>query len=487
MGSLGTGSVPPNVPVAPPFFVTVARALAQARDRLGERARSLSAGAGAALGWLGERMRTLVWSLRAVLRRARERANDSARAARWTLARRAAGRRARQRRSFERRLAREAEERTERAYAPRLRELEHALASLREEHAELRRFADSLAAPDEPPHAASFVAEFRRAFPGDGVEAQRRGSTTVDVVHAVRAGRGAPLGVVLYRLSEERIWRGAQLRGAKRAAARHRAFVAVVVSPVLPSGQRDLVVRDGVAVVRPALVLPLARSIRRGAVAAHHETLARERAAARARRSAAVRAAVEALWARLRMAVVRVARTMASPALLSVRALAERRRRRPVTAVGGMVEGPPRADGAQPIDSATMRSPIEVVTVSGRTQELEAGMTGATDARDRALLLMEMAELRIAKADPGSSGTVREAAEALVSQELRLAASDLLLQRIAAGPADRGAQLLLLHLERELGLQVVANDRGHLLAELLRLDGRADRAAEVEALVPGRS
>lgn len=486
--------MPPNVPVAPPFFVTVARALAQARDRVGERARSLSAGAGVALGWLGERMRRLVWSLRAVLRRTRERANDSARAARWTLARRAAERRARQRRSFERRLAREAEERAERAYAPRLRELEHALASLREEHAELReehaelrRFADSLAAPDEPPHAASFVAEFRRAFPGDGVEAQRRGPTTVDVVHAVRAGRGAPLGVVLYRLSEERIWRGAQLRGAKRAAARHHAFVAVVVSPVLPSGQRDLVVRDGVAVVRPALVLPLARSIRRGAVAAHHETLARERAAARARRRAAVRAVVEALSARLRMAVVRVARTMASPALLSVRALAERGRRRPVTAVGGMVEGPPRADGARPIDSATMRPPIEVVTVSGRTQELEARLTGATDARDRALLLMEMAELRIAEADPGSSGTVREAADALVSQELRLAASDLLLQRIAAGPADRGAQLLLLHLERELGLQAVANDRGHLLAELLRLDGRADRAAEVEGLVPGRS
>ena len=62
------------------------------------------------------------------------------------------------------------------------------------------------------------------------------------------------------------------------------------------------------------------------------------------------------------------------------------------------------------------------------------------------------------------------------------AASDLLLQLIAAGIADHDAQRLLLEVTKNIGKKDVAKAKIELLVQALRLDGRGDLAAEVEQL-----
>ncbi|MGH2499723.1 MAG: hypothetical protein ACRDF0_06500, partial [Candidatus Limnocylindria bacterium] len=62
------------------------------------------------------------------------------------------------------------------------------------------------------------------------------------------------------------------------------------------------------------------------------------------------------------------------------------------------------------------------------------------------------------------------------------AASDLLLQLVAAGVADHDAQRLLVEVARSIGRREVARAKCALLAEALRLEGRPELAAEVERL-----
>src|SRR4029078_4492010 len=62
------------------------------------------------------------------------------------------------------------------------------------------------------------------------------------------------------------------------------------------------------------------------------------------------------------------------------------------------------------------------------------------------------------------------------------AASDLLLQLIAAGVATHDAQRLLIDVAKSLGKKDVAKAKEQLLVEMLKLEGRTDLAAEVEQL-----
>jgi hypothetical protein len=62
------------------------------------------------------------------------------------------------------------------------------------------------------------------------------------------------------------------------------------------------------------------------------------------------------------------------------------------------------------------------------------------------------------------------------------AASDLLLDYIAAGYTDREAQRLLIEVDCGLGRRDVARDKCRLLSEAYRLDGRIDIANDVERL-----
>jgi tetratricopeptide (TPR) repeat protein len=88
----------------------------------------------------------------------------------------------------------------------------------------------------------------------------------------------------------------------------------------------------------------------------------------------------------------------------------------------------------------------------------------------------------LATRDPRAAGLALEAVRHYIKEGHVDAASDLLLQLIAAGVADHDAQRLLVDVARTLGKREVARTKCELLAHALLLDGRNDLAAEVEAL-----
>jgi len=88
----------------------------------------------------------------------------------------------------------------------------------------------------------------------------------------------------------------------------------------------------------------------------------------------------------------------------------------------------------------------------------------------------------LATRDPRAAGMALEAARHYIKEGNLDAASDLLLQLIAAGVANHDAQRLLVDVVRTLGKREVAKTKCELLAHALLLDGRNDLAAEVEAL-----
>jgi tetratricopeptide (TPR) repeat protein len=88
----------------------------------------------------------------------------------------------------------------------------------------------------------------------------------------------------------------------------------------------------------------------------------------------------------------------------------------------------------------------------------------------------------LATRDPRAAGMALEAVRHYIQEGSLDAASDLLLQLIAAGVATHDAQRLLVDVVRTLGKREVAKTKCQLLAHALLLDGRNDLAAEVEAL-----
>jgi tetratricopeptide (TPR) repeat protein len=88
----------------------------------------------------------------------------------------------------------------------------------------------------------------------------------------------------------------------------------------------------------------------------------------------------------------------------------------------------------------------------------------------------------LATRDPRAAPLALEAARHYIKRGDLDAASDLLLQLIAAGIANHDAQRLLVDVVRSLGKREVAKTKCQLLARALLLDGRNDLAAEVEAL-----
>ncbi len=86
----------------------------------------------------------------------------------------------------------------------------------------------------------------------------------------------------------------------------------------------------------------------------------------------------------------------------------------------------------------------------------------------------------LARGDPRGGEAAIEAARRYIAAGHLDAASDLLLQLIAAGIADHDAQRLLVEVTKSLGKKDVATAKVRLLVEALRLDGRTELAAEVE-------
>jgi hypothetical protein len=92
------------------------------------------------------------------------------------------------------------------------------------------------------------------------------------------------------------------------------------------------------------------------------------------------------------------------------------------------------------------------------------------------------ASVLIGARDPRATQASLDAARRLLSMHKLQAASDLLLDYIAAGYTDREAQRLLIEVDCGLGRRDVARDKCRLLGEAYRLDGRLDTANDVERL-----
>ena len=133
------------------------------------------------------------------------------------------------------------------------------------------------------------------------------------------------------------------------------------------------------------------------------------------------------------------------------------------------------------LDELAARLERYAVEPRPRSQPSDERGRGA-DPRQRALALEARAQELVTRSDPQAAVAALEAARALMGEGLKNAAADLLLQLVATGVTDRDAQRLLVDVARALGRGEIARDKCTLLAQALRLDGRADAASEVERL-----
>ena len=136
------------------------------------------------------------------------------------------------------------------------------------------------------------------------------------------------------------------------------------------------------------------------------------------------------------------------------------------TALRGKDAPQPPRRARPPIDTEAALATL----VPAGTPEQQAGI-----AAMRATVL-------IGARDPRATDASLEAARRLLALHKLQAASDLLLDFIAAGYTDREAQRLLIEVDCGLGRRDVARDKCRLLGAAYRLDGRADTADDVERL-----
>src|SRR5207237_9812458 len=133
---------------------------------------------------------------------------------------------------------------------------------------------------------------------------------------------------------------------------------------------------------------------------------------------------------------------------------------------------------AEPAAATTPPPPSEPV----RATRMAPPENGEPKAIDDPVAGEAAAAGYLATRDPRAAGMALEAARHYIKEGNLDAASDLLLQLIAAGVANHDAQRLLVDVVRTLGKREVAKTKCQLLAHALLLDGRNDLAAEVEAL-----
>lgn len=111
-----------------------------------------------------------------------------------------------------------------------------------------------------------------------------------------------------------------------------------------------------------------------------------------------------------------------------------------------------------------------------------ATLTPGNTPESQAAVTAMRAAVLIGARDPRATEVAIDAARRLLSLHLLQAASDLLLDYIAAGYTDREAQRLLIEVDCGLGRRDVARDKCRLLGTAYRLDGRTDTADDVERL-----
>ena len=119
--------------------------------------------------------------------------------------------------------------------------------------------------------------------------------------------------------------------------------------------------------------------------------------------------------------------------------------------------------------------PVDVETELGRLKARGNVAEDAAVADVRATIL-------IGAHDPRAPEAALDAARKLMALHKLHAASDVLLDFIGAGFADREAQRLLIEVNCELGRRETAREKCQLLGAAYRLDGQGAVAEDVERL-----
>jgi len=169
--------------------------------------------------------------------------------------------------------------------------------------------------------------------------------------------------------------------------------------------------------------------------------------------------------------------TVAPPSAPSWPPPAERAKEPPFEEAAAPVSEPVLPEAAEPAETAEARAEEPFVP-----EPHPAEANGEPAAETDPVAAEADAALYIRTKDPRAAARALAAARYYVKEGHLDAASDLLLQLIAAGVADHDAQRLLVDIVRTLGKREVAKTKCQLLAHALLLDGRNELAAEVEAL-----
>jgi tetratricopeptide (TPR) repeat protein len=142
------------------------------------------------------------------------------------------------------------------------------------------------------------------------------------------------------------------------------------------------------------------------------------------------------------------------------------------------LNGKPKVEAAAPAQPAPKRKAMPTVDVETELARLKGGGNVVEDvavADVRATIL-------IGAHDPRAPEAALDAARKLMALHKLHAASDVLLDFIGAGFADREAQRLLIEVNCELGRRETAREKCQLLGTAYRLDGQGAIAEDVERL-----
>jgi hypothetical protein len=118
----------------------------------------------------------------------------------------------------------------------------------------------------------------QQAFRGDDIRPVGRGKAGLDVVHKVLekvGGESVVAGTIVYESKDTLNWRDAFVTKAKEDREKYETPHVVVVSRAFPrkEKERELFWRDGVPIVNPSLVVPVAQFIRKFIVEMHRAGL----------------------------------------------------------------------------------------------------------------------------------------------------------------------------------------------------------------------
>ena len=117
--------------------------------------------------------------------------------------------------------------------------------------------------------------ELRNAFDDDRIKRIAKGESGADVRHEI-VHNGKTVGKILYDSKNHRSWRNSFVEKLKKDQLADQADHSILSTSVFPSGQRQLVIKDGVIVANPARVVELVKLLREHLVLTHRLRLSNE-------------------------------------------------------------------------------------------------------------------------------------------------------------------------------------------------------------------